>query len=68
MVATCRSSYELTQHLRTRLASESPSNEAKVEMLIKQRTWMRDDFQQLEMLAKRKENNLRDERYELHIV
>ena len=63
MVATCRSSYDLTQHLCSRLASESPSNEAKVETLTKQTTSLRDEFQQLEMLAKTKERSLRDERY-----
>lgn len=62
MVATCRSSHDLTQHLCNRLASEIPSNEAKVELLSQQSTALRDEFQQLEMLAKTKERNLRDER------
>lgn len=63
MVATCRSSYDLTQHLCDRLASESSSNEPKVENLTVQTASLRDEFQQLEMLAKTKERNLRDERY-----
>lgn len=65
MVATCRSSHDLTQHLCNRLSSEIPTipaNEAKVELLSQQTTALRDEFQQLEMLAKTKERALRDER------
>lgn len=61
MVATCRSSYDLTQHLCDRFTMESPS-EAKVDQLTQQTTALREEFQQLEMLARTKERLLRDER------
>jgi hypothetical protein len=62
MVATCRSSHDLTQHLCNRLVTESPTNESRLEALTRQTMVLQEEFQQLEMLAKSKERNLRDER------
>ena len=63
MVATCRSSFDLTQHLCNRLVSESPLvSESRLEALNRQTVVLQEEFQQLEMLAKSKERNLRDER------
>ena len=59
----CRLSYDLTQDLSTWLASESTSNEAKVETLARQTKLLQNEFLRLEMLAKMKVRNLQDGRY-----
>ena len=63
LVRKCRLSYDLTQDLSTWLASESTSNEAKMETLARQTKSLQNKFLQLEMLAKMKVRNLQDGRY-----
>ena len=67
MVATCRSSHDLAQHLSARLATEATdgglSSPSRVAALTHQVQTLQEEFQQLEMLAKTRETNLREERY-----
>lgn len=67
MVSTCRSSYDLAQHLCDRLSSESTDesqpSRRRAEVLTAQMSSLQDEFQQLELLAKTRESHLRDERY-----
>jgi hypothetical protein len=64
MVSTCRSSHDLAQHLNNRLSSETINEPSRrrAEALTDQMSSLRDEFQQLELLAKTRESHLRDER------
>ena len=68
LVRKCRLSYDLTQDLSTWLASESTSNEAKMETLARQTKSLQNEFLQLEMLAKKKVRNLQDGRYVVSFI
>lgn len=66
MVANCRSSHDLAQHLSDRLSSEASddglSSLSRKEALVQQMMSLRQEFQQLELMARTRETNLRDDR------
>ena len=65
-LAACRSTSDLAHHLSKRLTDEMRSNEvagdARLEALSSQLVSLSQEFQQLEMLARVREQQLRDDR------
>lgn len=66
-MSSCRSSQDLSQHLSKRLTSEVTTNGSKqaldrLEAFNRQISGLCDEFEQLELLAKTREQDLRDER------